>query len=1826
MDELEEEQVLPTEEAAPQEEDPSVFLDVAQAPFRGVEGALHGAYNLADMVAFDVLPDWDTRFLGTSKTTAGSLVEGISQFATGFIPIFGAAGKIGSLAKAGKIARGVAAGAVTDFTVFKGQEDRLSNLVQQFPELQNPVTEFLAHDADETEVEGRLKNVLEGLILEGAIGGTVSLIGGTVSLFMNSLRALKAGKKVRDIDGLGPDDVNKATSDSLEGGRLFVDDEGRLASARESAEFDEAFREVGGDPEDIPEIDLSTVNWDEVDLEDVAEVAPRLSREELETLEAGGKLISEQTTDTGIVKTYEMPSGSKRTVMVDVNDPERVIAADLAFAPKMAADLDATYGKISSGLKKDFYDKTLVEEVSNRMQTGKPMTAREAIQDLADRTNGNLGEYSPVVKRLLALGKETGIDARIEERSFASNLPEEISKIRGSFYDSEGRRIVLDAQDSSVKNNPVYNLLHESTHAVTVDNVSKHYDRDAFGNIELEDVAGRSAFIDNVLKQKDLPKPIAEMFRMFKKADGMRDEIASKGKLVNTKGESDLYWVKNPMEFMSMAFSDPQLQRALKGIQYTPKMTMWEKVVNIVKSFFGKGVSTDLADNIVSRVGDIAEMKLPGRKGKGVEGMPTAFHGTPHVFKPKPDAPFGEFMKSKIGTGEGAQAFGHGFYVAEAKGVARHYYIGQTFRHLADDLERASGGLNFFIKDGELTEIYDIIDEIIESGGATSFIKESAKRGEAYASIDRANFKLDERKIEFLKAVRGDDYLGFDNPIEGILHAIKDAQGKGPGNYDLSPATRKAAKNLGRIYEIDVSPDIDKFMSWDKPMLTQPKKVQKTLKAVVEAVSDFDPDFPKDLLDNIYFDVATGRNLYETLAKSKSIGGPEAASDFLYEMGIPGIKYLQGGSARLKGVGSHNYVVFNEKDLKITSKVDFAPTGGKARGVPSFDPKLKTDPEWQQWTDAVLKGESPTLPRLEVVGDIDSAHKILTEKYNQNPKLLDKFDKGEADFLDDDLNQLFKLGAQSIKDRRRIRVESEIFKDLLRGSNEKLMQAVKAFDDTESLQSEAALRNQLSEFVEIYDYYRQMGSEDSKNLAMRRQKKPISRKIGLERSELENTALVKEFLNNESGGMSPKKASDLIKEMYDPNNAEESIKKILGLSKKVQGKHLLDVPSEYWINSLLSGPRTQAVNFLGNALTQALGTLEMTTGAILTGNLPLAKAAIASWADYVLWKEAFSAAGKTLVTGKEVLDVGSRTLESSRQAIGDVVDLRQGLDESKSFKQKTIDTLGGVVNLPARGLLTGDELFKQLAFRRATRLKAGMEAINLGMKDPKEISGYIADKLNKVVATNGQVMSQEALIREAAKQADDLGLVGVQFAKQRSDHIKNYVDQNFDEDASVLASYALDEAKYFTHTRELEEGTLGKGLQNLSKSWPLLRFVMPFVRTPTNLLSFAFERSPLSMSVKVPGTDKILNVPGLRSEAMAMREGIFSTDPVIKAATIGKAVTSFSVAGMLLDLVLNNNEVLPVITGGGPTDERQRKILEETGWRPYSMLYDGKYYSYQRLDPIATLLGTTADLSEMLKEDKEANEYTIETTIVTMATAISRNLSNKSYLAGIQLWSDAFQEPERFGERVLKNYAGSSIPNIFSQAQDYDKQSLREVRDVADAILKKTPGGRAMLDPKRNILGEEKIIDYGTFGFINPIASSEDKADPILLEMAELQHGFRMPSSKMLGGNVDLLEYANEEGQSAYDRRLELLKDVTIGGRTLRQALNKLIKSSSYKKLMGFDAELGIRSPRVDQITKVLNKYKNIAQREMLKEFPELASKIRNTNLAREDVLALLSQ
>jgi hypothetical protein len=81
----------------------------------------------------------------------------------------------------------------------------------------------------------------------------------------------------------------------------------------------------------------------------------------------------------------------------------------------------------------------------------------------------------------------------------------------------------------------------------------------------------------------------------------------------------------------------------------------------------GIGRALDLAGLVTLSSG-----AFPAAKGAGQElraGI-KAYHGSPHDFD--------KFQLSKIGTGEGAQAYGHGLYFAENEAIAKSYRDGLT--------------------------------------------------------------------------------------------------------------------------------------------------------------------------------------------------------------------------------------------------------------------------------------------------------------------------------------------------------------------------------------------------------------------------------------------------------------------------------------------------------------------------------------------------------------------------------------------------------------------------------------------------------------------------------------------------------------------------------------------------------------------------------------------------------------------------------------------------------------------------------------------------------------------------------------------------------------------------------------------------------------------------------------------------------------------------------------------------------------------------------------------------------------------------------------------
>ena len=167
----------------------------------------------------------------------------------------------------------------------------------------------------------------------------------------------------------------------------------------------------------------------------------------------------------------------------------------------------------------------------------------------------------------------------------------------------------------------------------------------------------------------------------------------------------------------------------------------------------------------------------------GMAGL-TVYHGSPHKFD--------KFDMSKIGSGEGAQAYGHGLYLAEQEGVAKDYRKNLAYKNLRDKF------LGELPQDADFSEIEDLMSQ-------------------GYFSPDQTRF---------LTELKNNDWLGFDYPSQAISAA---SRGK-ISNYDPSPELEEAANKLGHMYEVNIAADPNAFLDWDKPLSEQSAEVREALK------------------------------------------------------------------------------------------------------------------------------------------------------------------------------------------------------------------------------------------------------------------------------------------------------------------------------------------------------------------------------------------------------------------------------------------------------------------------------------------------------------------------------------------------------------------------------------------------------------------------------------------------------------------------------------------------------------------------------------------------------------------------------------------------------------------------------------------------------------------------------------------------------------------------------------------------------------------------------------------------------------------------------------
>lgn len=679
----------------------------------------------------------------------------------------------------------------------------------------------------------------------------------------------------------------------------------------------------------------------------------------------------------------------------------------------------------------------------------------------------------------------------------------------------------------------------------------------------------------------------------------------------------------------------------------------------------------------------------------------------------------------------------------------------------------------------------------------------------------------------------------------------------------------------------------------------------------------------------------------------------------------------------------------------------------------------------------------------------------------------------------------------------------------------------------------------------------------------------------------------------------------------DPQNAAKGVLDMTraGLST---GDRLLRAHNEYWINAILSGTKTSFVNTLGNSMTTLWQPLEQAIGGLVQKDT---NAVAASLKGYVYLAESFKDSWnffmRALRENENILLPSSKVNDLSKGPAIDASNLVRGGTASEGLAAEArglvsgdgnmlshfVNFVGETTRLPTRFLMASDELFKQINYRSAAKTNLYYRGKGKGL-DGAELAAYVSENFNRLVTEGGSRLSEGAVIREGIAKAEAQGLTG----KAYSSFLKDYVAQNFDATRSALGEnfditdLAKDVAEEATFTREL--GTFGKGVQNFAASHPVTQLLIPFVRTPTNIVKYFGQRG-LGALTFMPGIGKL--------QARNIAE-LTSTDALVRAKATGRIAAGTSMVAAAGLAALEGK-----ITGRGPRDEHEKRLLMATGWQPYSIVIETAegptYVSYQRMDPLASFLGLVADWSEQAKRQDPFQTDALEATLTAVATAVSANVTNKTYLASLAQAIDAINQPERRFSTWARARVGSYVPSLLAQFNSSldDGQTMKEIRGFFDGAANRIPGAQGLLEPKRNVLGEpvDSVLASTPMSWVNPFVVSHRKGDPVFEELAKLNHGLQ-PPSPLLHGRVNLLDYKTKEGRTAYDRWLETIGEVEVQGKTLRESLGRLIKQADYQKLLVTAPGDGFDSPRLAAVKRVLNAYRQAALYKVQREIPEV--------------------
>lgn len=429
-------------------------------------------------------------------------------------------------------------------------------------------------------------------------------------------------------------------------------------------------------------------------------------------------------------------------------------------------------------------------------------------------------------------------------------------------------------------------------------------------------------------------------------------------------------------------------------------------------------------------------------------------------------------------------------------------------------------------------------------------------------------------------------------------------------------------------------------------------------------------------------------------------------------------------------------------------------------------------------------------------------------------------------------------------------------------------------------------------------------------------------------------------------------------------------------------------------------------------------------------------------------------------------------------------------------------------------------------------------------------------------------------------------------------HVEKDLAAAFDRNGVAQVPEALTYAQQATFSGDLVEGTLGAGLQQFANNHFEARYVMPFIKASANIFDYSWKMTPLLNQVN-------------KSYQIAMKAG--GEQAAIATARTQVGATVYAAAAYA---AMNGQ-----ITGRPPADPSLRKTWL-TKYQPYSVHVgnnaDGSpnWISYRKVEPFSTLIGSVADASVAFHEMDEHN-VDGQNLAAALVSSIVANVDNKSYMQGITDFFQEFMAGDTGKMNLWMNkQAGSMVPNVLNTMNP--DGTIREVRNMADAVLARIPGWSDRVDPKFNFMGEPVSKVPGLFNrSVNPF-TVKDGGKPADLEQALIELDKGMPTYPFVKDGADLTDrktYDNGTGVSPYRRMMELVGGAD-GGTPLRKQLESLVESPGYQSLTGstkMDGFTDLGGTRWDMIAHLKTVAENAAWAKVQQEYPKLAMAIVQT-------------